>query len=84
MTGDCRIYTVTGSDGSHVNRGFCPVCGSPVISFVEEQPGMRFVKAGSLDDPSWVSPENNYWCESAFSFDPVDQTLLGFPGNPSA
>lgn len=83
LEGECRIYTVTGTDGSHVNRGFCPECGSPVISFVDEQPGVRFIKAGSLDDPSWVKAEANYWTASAHGWDAPDEALPGFPGNPA-
>lgn len=84
MQGECRIYRVVGSDGTHVNRGFCPDCGSPIISYVDEQPGLKFIKAGSLDDPSWVTPEASYWCDSARGWSPVDKELPGFPANPPA
>jgi len=28
ITGELKSYTIVGSAGSHVNRGFCPKCGS--------------------------------------------------------
>ena len=82
MKGEFKTYTVVGTDASHVNRGFCPNCGCPIISFVDEQPDVKFIKAGSLDDPSWVKPEASYWSESAYEWAPVDPTIPSTPANP--
>ena len=81
--GDYKTYSVIGTDGSHVSRGFCPECGSPVISYAEEQPDVRFIKAGSLDDPSWVRVAASYWGDSAHEWSPVDDSLPSFAGNPA-
>ena len=43
IEGEPRFYTVVGTAGSHVSRGFCPNCGSPVISGVDEDPAIRFM-----------------------------------------
>ena len=83
ITGDMRVYTVTGSAGSHVTRGFCGQCGSPVISYVEENPAMRFVKAGSLDDSSWVTINSSFWSETATPWSEVASDSDSFPGNPT-
>ncbi len=77
-----QTYTVVGSEGSHVTRGFCSRCGCPIISYTEEDPGTRFIKAGSLDDPSWVVAESSFWAASAHSWSPIDPELLSFAGNP--
>ena len=82
ISGGFKAYTVTGTDGSHVSRGFCPECGSPVISYVAEQPGVRFIKAGSLDDPSWVQPAASFWTGSALAWDAPDPGVPGFERNP--
>ena len=82
LSGEYKAYTVVGSDGSHVSRGFCPECGSPVISYTAEQPEIKFIKAGSLDDPSWVKPEASYWETSAHAWDPVSTGIPSFPRNP--
>ncbi len=81
--GEPRLYTVTGSAGSHVSRGFCSHCGSPVISFVEEDPSTRFIKAGSLDDASWVSVSSSFWVDSAQAWAPADTSTRCFAGNPA-
>ena len=73
---DYKIYSVIGHEGSNVHRGFCPDCGSPIISYVSEQPDIKFIKAGSLDDSSWLKIESNFWSDTANHWDPVDETVL--------
>ena len=80
--GELKVFTVVGTDGSHVTRGFCPNCGSQLISYVEEMPMMRFVKAGSLDDSSWVKVDSTFWSGSAENWSPVDNSCASFEGNP--
>ena len=82
IEGDLTFYTVVGSAGSHVSRGFCPTCGSPVISRVDEDPATRFIKAGSLDDSTWVSVRSSFWVESAQPWAPADQSTRCFSANP--
>jgi hypothetical protein len=82
IKGEFKTYTVIGSEGSHVTRGFCADCGSPVISFVAEMPSIKFIKAGSLDDASWVAITSSYWQTSAVQWSPVDAGLPAFAGNP--
>ena len=54
LNGDLKFFTVSGSAGSKVSRGFCEDCGSPLISFVEENPNIKFIKAGSIDAVSYT------------------------------
>jgi len=82
MKGEIKIYTVTGTDGSHVTRGFCESCGSPLISYIEEMQGIRLIKAGSLDDSSWLKIDSNFWSSTAREWSPVDETLHSFIKNP--
>ena len=82
IEGEVKTFTVVGSDGSHVTRGFCGDCGSPLLSYVAEMPEIKFIKAGSLDDSSWVSITSSYWKKSAESWSPVAEGLPAFAGNP--
>ena len=77
-----KVYSVIGHDGTNVHRGFCPNCGSPIISYVTEQPDLRFIKAGSLDDSSWIKIESSFWSISANKWDPVNDNLPCFKQNP--
>ena len=52
------------------------------FSYVEEDPALRFIKAGSLDDSSWVSVSASYWTGSAQPWAPADESTHCFVGNP--
>ena len=82
LSGNLKFYTVTGTAGSHISRGFCEECGSPVISFVEENPAIKFIKAGTLNDSSWLSIASNFWSSTANQWSPVDESLHSFTHNP--
>jgi hypothetical protein len=82
VEGNLKFFTVTGTAGSHISRGFCSDCGSPVISFMEENSGIKFIKAGTLDDSSWVSVASNFWGSSAAEWSPADEEIHTFTHNP--
>ena len=82
ISGNLKFYSVTGSQGSHINRGFCENCGSPVMSFIEENSGMKFIKAGTLDDSSWLTIASNFWGSTANTWSPADDEIQTFTHNP--
>jgi len=43
-------------------RSFCSRCGSPISGRGDAYLGIIFIKAGTLDDPSWVEPSAHIWC----------------------
>jgi hypothetical protein len=59
-------FQTTGTD-SHEPRArrFCPRCGSQVLSILAEAPEITWLKAGTLDDRSWLSPTMEVWTQSA-------------------
>jgi hypothetical protein len=60
-------FTTIGDDhGQEVDRRFCRNCGSPVVTYSPgAAPGLAIVKAGTLDDTSWLEPALHIWTESA-------------------
>lgn len=84
LTGEHKIYEKKGTDGSTVRRGFCPSCGSQMLTFIAEIPGFVFVKAGTMDDSSWISVQAACWTASASHWSPVNPSIPGFLGNPPA
>ena len=82
MDGELKSFTVTGSEGAHVTRAFCPTCGSQVSSRVEEMPGLQMIKAGTLDESSWLTVGSSCWGSSAESWSPVDNSGPVFERNP--
>ena len=83
FNGALKLFTTDGKEsGKDVKRYFCPNCGSPLYSAPEVMPGMIFIKAGTLNDTSWLKPDMNIWCDSAQPWVSIDQALPMFPGNP--
>jgi hypothetical protein len=66
-------FTTVGTDtGQEVARKFCRECGSPVASLADVMPQAAFIKAGTLDDTSWLDPQIHVWTESAQEWFPFD------------
>ena len=80
--GSLKTFTVKGTEGSSVSRGFCPNCGSPVVSRLEEMPAVRLVKAGTLEDSSWVQADLSCWTSSAEAWSPADSSHHNCDKNP--
>ena len=59
-------YVTVGADsGEERRRQFCSKCGSPIVTLLAEQPELAVIKAGTLNDRSWLSPTLEIWCDSA-------------------
>lgn len=64
-------FTTTGEQhGTDTQRQFCSACGSPIVSFAEAMPEAAFIKAGTLDDASWLEPALEVWTRSAQPWSP--------------
>jgi hypothetical protein len=56
VAGALKTFSDRGDSGKAVSRRFCPECGSPIISECEALPDLTIIKAGTLDDTSWLKP----------------------------
>jgi hypothetical protein len=67
-TGQPRLLQKTADSGRTVTRWVCPDCGCWIAS--SPQPGeaagemIRRVRAGTLDDTSWLRPTAHFWTRS--------------------
>lgn len=68
-------FVTVGDSGVQTIRHFCNACGSPIYSQPEALPGMAFLKAGTLDDTSWIRPTVNVYCETAQSWVTIDAEM---------
>lgn len=75
-------YEVTGTAGLHVQRGFCPRCGTPLFSAIAEIPTLLCIKTGSLDQPGALQPDGHMWCASKLDWVQISDGLPQLPGNP--
>jgi hypothetical protein len=70
-------YQTTGDDsGRPVHRHFCCRCGSPLFSIADHYPGSVFIKAGTLDDTSWLDPTYHIWTSSAQRWVHIDESAV--------
>lgn len=65
IAGELKTFVDQGQSGGAVLRKFCGGCGSPIISDIAAFPDVLFVKTGTLDDSSAVTPETHLWTSSA-------------------
>lgn len=66
LRGELSSHATVGADhGLETQRRFCPSCGSPVVSESGGLPDIVIIKAGTLDDPSWLEPQLEVWGSSA-------------------
>jgi hypothetical protein len=58
-------FETVGTDhGETTARSFCSACGSPLFSIAAVAPDAVYIKAGSLDDASWLAPAFEVWTTS--------------------
>jgi hypothetical protein len=82
--GKTAVFQDTGGSGLPVYRHFCGACGSPIFSDVVASPQLDWLKAGTLDDTSWVKPAVSVWCESAQPWVAYPEGVARFAQNPPA
>jgi hypothetical protein len=58
-------YADKGESGKPLSRKFCRNCGSSLATETEALPGAIIIKAGTLDDKSWLKPNYHIWTNSA-------------------
>jgi hypothetical protein len=82
IQGSPKTYTTKGDSGKSVVAKFCSNCGSTLLSEPELMPGMSIVRAGTLDDTSWLKPAMEIYCDSKQSWVQLGGGLQSFPKMP--
>lgn len=80
--GEVKTFSKAGDSGSDVSRSFCPDCGSPIYSATSMAPGLKMIKAGSLDNSDWLQPVSGFWASSARCWAPVNKDIPMSDANP--
>jgi hypothetical protein len=71
-----------GDSGLPVIRRFCPQCGSAIMTEIAATTDLDWLKAGTLDDPTWLRPQMNIWCSSAQPWVSMDDDIPAYERNP--
>ena len=73
----------SGASGLPFNRHFCSACGSPIYSNGDAYGAIAFIKAGTLDDPSWVEPQIHIWCSECLPSTVIPADVPRVDRNPA-
>lgn len=81
--GEVKSFTSTGETGGTVTREFCPECGTALFAELGSNPQLFVVKAGSMDDASWLKPTAFLWKKSAHHWSHADAQIHAFEKGPA-
>jgi hypothetical protein len=72
----------SGASGKPFKRHFCGACGSPIYSNGEAYGDLAFIKAGTLDDATWLMPQMHIWCSEKLPISQIPGDVTQVPFNP--
>ena len=82
ITGPAKTYAAKGDTGNVNSRQFCPNCGSTILSEPVVMAGVAVLRAGTLDDTSWLKPSMEIYCDSAQPWVELGGGMQRFPKMP--
>ena len=80
--GELRFHESLADSGSKVGRGFCPNCGTPILSRLEHNKDILVVKLGALDKPESFRPTVAFWTSEAHDWSKFPDDCIQFTHNP--
>jgi hypothetical protein len=80
LTGNISYFGQTAETGYPTRPGFCPNCGSPVVSRTDRFPDRLYFHAATLDDPSTFEPTFTVFEDMAPPWDHIDPRLRSSAG----
>jgi hypothetical protein len=83
VQGALKTFNDRGDSGKILFRRFCPECGSSVMDEAEAMPNVVMILTGTLDDPSWVKPQMQIYCDSAQPWVKLEGEMQRFPKMPT-
>ena len=70
-----QTWDTRGEDGVTKRCAFCPDCGTRIMHSSDDPNEAVSIKAGSLDDTSWLQPVAHIWLRSAQPWIQIDRNL---------
>ena len=80
--GELRYFETVADSGNKIARGFCPTCGTPIMSKLERTNEIIIVKMGVMDDPYQYKPDTVYWTSMAHDWADIPENCAQFMHNP--
>ncbi|WP_127753512.1 GFA family protein [Devosia sp. 1566] len=78
LSGDTVRYDRRADSGNVIAMHFCAHCHGWVWN-LPPMPGIRVMRAGTLDDIDWAVPVGNIWTNSKAAWASIDPDLVNFP-----
>lgn len=83
VQGEVAQYQHKTDAGNTMTRAFCPKCGSPIFGYSSAGGGaMRAIRAGSIDDASFVKPSIEVYTKRMLACTTVDPDTKKFEEMP--
>lgn len=82
LSGAPKGHTTMSDSGHPSTRRFCSECGTPVFGEPSVAPDIVMLRAGAMDDPSWIRPAATIWVSQAQPWAPIAPDLPRYDGNP--
>jgi len=81
VEGELSEYDVLSGTRNRVTRKFCTVCGCPIVLESDGYPEYICIKAGSLDDATWLSPEMHIFTSTKQPWVHISDDLPQYEGD---
>lgn len=81
VDGELAVFRRTSDAGNAREGWFCPDCGVRIWHGTQGS-GEINIKAGTLDDTSWLAPAGHIWTRSRQSFVTIAEHELAYDGQP--
>jgi hypothetical protein len=75
LSGEPKIWTTRGDSGATKICAFCGNCGSRIYHASDNDQKQLSLKAGTLNDTSWLRPIAHIWTKRAQPWFPIDKDL---------
>ncbi len=82
VSGTTRRFDSVADSGNPTHLEFCPECGSTIKMEADVMAGLVMLPVGSLDEPSWVRPAMQIFCDSAQPWVSLGGDMQHFPRMP--
>jgi len=82
IQGEVKSFSKLGDSGKPIVRLFCPECGSSIAEAPSTQPHMLILNAGTLDDPTSVTPQFEIYCDRVLPWVQLGGGMRRFPKMP--
>ena len=82
VEGTPRVWDRVADSGNTISGHFCGDCGTRIYHSASHRPETVNIKAGSLDDTSWLRPAGHVWASRAQPWVEVPDGPTTYAGQP--